>query len=619
MKYTELGKSGITVSKICAGGMSFGKPGTMHDWTLNGEDTEKVVKAALDLGINFFDTANCYSQGTSEEYLGRALKRNVDRHKVVIASKVYFNPGRLSREAIAREIDGTLSRLGTDYLDLYIIHRFDYETPVEETIEALDALVRAGKVRALGASAMYGYQFFRMQTVARENGWAMFQAMENHYNLLYREDERELIPICREMNVSLMPYSPLAGGHLTRPQWESSTLRGRTDLVARGKYDHAREQDMRIVRRVAGLAEKYGVKMAQIALAWEWARGVASPIVGATKASYLEDAAHALDLTLAQEDVAYLEEAYLPHKIIGAIDHNPEQGAVLLDAVKKEKGTVTLNNGVEMPRLGLGVFQVTDQDLCRNTVREALGMGYRLIDTAACYGNERAVGDAVRESGVDRGDVFLCSKVWIQDAGYEKTLLSFAKTLENLQTDYLDLYLIHMPYGDYHGSWRAMEELYRKGKVRAIGVCNFLPNRLEDLILSHDIVPAVNQIELHPFSQRKELRELMRRNQIVPMAWAPFAEGLNGIFTRDDLSAIGKKHGKTPAQVVLRWLIQSGAIAIPKSVHAERLHENLSVTDFALDDEDMDAIGRMDTGRSLILDLSDPAEVDRLHGIRFIQ
>ena len=164
-----------------------------------------------------------------------------------------------------------------------------------------------------------------------------------------------------------------------------------------------------------------------------------------------------------------------------------------------------------------------------------------------------------------------------------------------------------------------MEELYRKGKVRAIGVCNFLPNRLEDLILSHDIVPAVNQIELHPFSQRKELRELMRRNQIVPMAWAPFAEGRNGIFTRDDLTAIGKKHGKTPAQVVLRWLIQSGAIAIPKSVHAERLHENLSVTDFALDDEDMDAIGRMDTGRSLILDLSDLAEVDRLHGIRFIQ
>ena len=422
VKYTELGKSGITVSKICAGGMSFGKPGTMHDWTLNSEDTEKVVKAALDLGINFFDTANCYSQGTSEEYLGRALKRNIDRHKVVIASKVYFNPGRLSRWAINREINGTLRRLGTDYLDLYIIHRFDYETPVEETMEALDALVRAGKVRALGASAMYGYQFFRMQTAARENGWAMFQAMENHYNLLYREDERELIPVCREMNVSLMPYSPLAGGHLTRPQWESSTLRGRTDLVARGKYDHSRTQDMRIVRRVAGLAEKYGVKMAQIALAWEWARGVTSPIVGATKASYLEDAARALDLTLTQEDVAYLEEAYLPHKIIGAIDHNPEQGVVLLDAVKKEKGTVTLNNGVEMPRLGLGVFQVTDQDLCRNTVREALGMGYRLIDTAACYGNERAVGDAVRESGVDRGDVFLCSKVWIQDGGYEKTL-----------------------------------------------------------------------------------------------------------------------------------------------------------------------------------------------------
>lgn len=246
-------------------------------------------------------------------------------------------------------------------------------------------------------------------------------------------------------------------------------------------------------------------------------------------------------------------------------------------------------------------------------------MGYRLIDTAACYGNERAVGDAVRESGVDRGDVFLCSKVWIQDGGYEKTLLSFAKTLENLQTDYLDLYLIHMPYGDYHGSWRAMEELYRKGKVRAIGVCNFLPNRLEDLILSHDIVPAVNQIELHPFSQRKELRELMRRNQIVPMAWAPFAEGLKGIFTRDDLSGYREKTWQNACPGRSALAHTERAIAIPKSVHAERLHENLSVTDFALDDEDMDAIGRMDTGRSLILDLSDPAEVDRLHGIRFIQ
>lgn len=265
--------------------MSFGKTGTMHDWTLDETATEQVVRHALSLGINFFDTANGYSAGTSEEYLGRALKKNISRDQIVIASKVYFNPGRLSGQAIHREIDGTLKRLGTDYLDLYIIHRFDYDTPIEETMEALNDLVKAGKVRALGASAMYGYQFYNMQLAARDHGWAQFQAMENHYNLLYREDERELIPICNQMGVSLMPYSPLAAGHLTRPQWNTDTLRSRTDRVAMGKYDRTEEQDMQIVQRVSKLAERYGVKMQQIALAWHWAKGVASPIIGATKAS----------------------------------------------------------------------------------------------------------------------------------------------------------------------------------------------------------------------------------------------------------------------------------------------------------------------------------------------
>lgn len=193
MEYTLLGNTDIEISKLCVGCMSFGKAGTMHDWTLNEAETEEVVKYALSQGINFFDTANGYSAGTSEEYLGRALKNNIARDKVVIASKVYFNPGRLSATAIHREIDGTLKRLGTDYLDLYIIHRFDYETPIEETMEALNDLVKAGKVRALGASAMYGYQFHNMQLVAKDNGFAQFQAMENHYNLLYREDESEVV------------------------------------------------------------------------------------------------------------------------------------------------------------------------------------------------------------------------------------------------------------------------------------------------------------------------------------------------------------------------------------------------------------------------------------------
>ena len=311
--------------------MSFGKAGTMHNWTLDESETEKVVKHALDLGINLFGTANGYSSGTSEEYLGRALKKTISRDKVVIASKVYFNPGRLSGTAIHREIDGTLKRLGTDYLDLYIIHRFDYETPIEETMEALNNLVKAGKVRALGASAMYGYQFYNMQLCAHEHGWARFEAMENRYNLLYREDERELIPICRQIGVSLMLYSPLAAGHLTRPTWKADTLRSRTDRVAMCKYDRTEQQDMQIVARVHELAEKYQVQMQEIALAWHWAKGVASPIVGATRAKYLDDAAAALHVALTDEDIAYLEEPYLPHRIVGAIDHNPADGVMLLD------------------------------------------------------------------------------------------------------------------------------------------------------------------------------------------------------------------------------------------------------------------------------------------------
>ena len=334
MEYTKLGKTEIEVSKVCVGCMSFGKAGTMHDWTLDEEETENVVKDALSLGINFFDTANGYSAGTSEKYLGRALKKNIARDKVVIASKVYFNQGRLSAEAIHREIDGTLKRLGTDYLDLYIIHRFDYETSIEETMEALNDLVKAGKVRALGASAMYGYQFYNMQLVAKEHGWARFEAMENHYNLLYREDERELIPICKQMGVSLMPYSPLAAGHLTRPQWNTDTLRSKTDRVAMGKYDRTEEQDMEIVRRVHELALKYNVKMQQIALAWHWAKGVSAPIIGATKAAHLDDAAKALAVKLTPEDLSYLEEPYVPHRIVGAIDHNPADGVMLLDEKK---------------------------------------------------------------------------------------------------------------------------------------------------------------------------------------------------------------------------------------------------------------------------------------------
>ena len=337
MEYTKLGNTEIEVSKICVGCMSFGQAGTMHDWTLDETESEKVIKHALDLGINFFDTANSYSAGTSEEYLGRALKKNVARDKVVVASKVYFNEGRLTKEAIEREIEGTLKRLGTDYLDLYMIHRFDFDTPVEETMEALHKLVKAGKVRAIGASAMYGYQFYNMQLAAQKNGWTMFSAMENHYNLLYREDERELIPICRQMGVSLIPYSPLAAGRLARSEWKTDSLRSQTDRVAMGKYDKMEQQDRKIVERVRELSERYRCKMSQIALAWQWARGTAAPIIGATKTAYLDDAVGALHVKLTENDLVYLEELYVPHPVVGAISHNPEQGVILIDEKKSDE------------------------------------------------------------------------------------------------------------------------------------------------------------------------------------------------------------------------------------------------------------------------------------------
>jgi aryl-alcohol dehydrogenase-like predicted oxidoreductase len=238
---------------------------------------------------------------------------------VVLASKVYFNDGHLSREAILREIDGTLKRLGTDYLDLYIIHRFDYGTPIEETMEALDSLVKAGKVRALGASAMYGYQFYDMQIAARDNGWMPFVSMQNHYNLLYREDEREMIPICDQQNVARTPYSPLAAGRLSRLEWTTETKRSQTDKTAVSKYDSTQETDYNIVLRVHEIALKYSTTMTQIALAWQFAKGVVSPIIGATKAKYFDDAVGALNIKLTAEDVSYLEELYVPHKIVGAL------------------------------------------------------------------------------------------------------------------------------------------------------------------------------------------------------------------------------------------------------------------------------------------------------------
>lgn len=270
---------------------------------------------------------------------------------------------------------------------------------------------------------------------------------------------------------------------------------------------------------------------------------------------------------------------------------------------------VILNNGIEMPVLGFGVFQIPDAEECERSVYEALQTGYRLIDTAAVYLNEEAVGKAIKTSGIPREELFITTKLWVQDAGYESAKKAFEKSLQRLQLDYLDLYLIHQPYGDVHGSWRAMEELYQEGIIKAIGISNFQPDRVMDLIVHNKVVPAINQIETHPFNQQIETQKFLQEHGVQIQSWGPFAEGKNDLFRNELLSAIGKKYHKSVAQVVLRWLTQRGVVAIPKSVHKARIEENFNVFDFQLSSEDMEAIATLDQKVSLFFDHRDPAMV----------
>lgn len=280
---------------------------------------------------------------------------------------------------------------------------------------------------------------------------------------------------------------------------------------------------------------------------------------------------------------------------------------------------VTLNNGVKMPALGFGVFQIADPDVCEQAVYDALMSGYRLIDTAAVYGNEEAVGHAIKRSGIRRDELFITTKLWVQDAGYEKTKKAFETSLFNLQLDYLDLYLIHRPFGDYYGAWRAMEELYEAGKIRAIGLSNFGSDRLIDLVMNNKVIPAVNQVECHPFFQQKAAFEFMKEYQIQPEAWAPFAEGQKNLFTNEMLSGIGEKYGKSAAQVVLRWNYQRGVVTIPKSVHKERMEQNISIFDFTLTNEEMEQISTLDEGKTLFGSNEDPQYAKMINSVKLHQ
>ena len=318
MEYVTLGKSDLKVSKICLGCMSFGEKTKTWPWTLDQEQTDAMIKKALDLGINFFDTANCYANGTSEVFIGNSFKKFVkDRKDIVVATKVRWNEGQLSKEAIMREIDGSLKRLQMDYIDLYIIHRWDYEHPIEETMEALNELVKSKKVRYLGCSSIFPYQLLKANTIAREKGWAEFISIQNHYNLMYREEEREMMQLLEEEKMVMTPYSALAAGRLCRLP-EEETVRCKDDPNSNFKYDKSKDMDLPIIKRVKEIADKNKISMTLVALAWIYTKPlIVSPVLGFTKISQLEEAVKVFSIKLSEEDIKYLEEIYTPHPYCG--------------------------------------------------------------------------------------------------------------------------------------------------------------------------------------------------------------------------------------------------------------------------------------------------------------
>lgn len=327
MNYAKLGASGLEVSRLCLGCMSYGIPDRgSHSWTINEEESRPFIKKALELGINFFDTANIYSDGTSEEIVGRALRDFAQRDEVVIATKVHGrmrpgpNGGGLSRKVIMTEIDHSLKRLGTDYVDLYQIHRWDSQTPIEETLEALHDVVKSGKARYIGASSMYAWQFLKALNTSDQHGWTRFISMQNYLNLLYREEEREMLPLCTEEGIGVIPWSPLARGRLTR-DWEENSLRSETDQFAKQLYTQTEDADRIVALRVKQIAEERGIPRAQVALAWVLQKQpVTAPIIGATKMHHLEDAAAAVSIQLSPEELQRLEEPYVPHPVLGGLD-----------------------------------------------------------------------------------------------------------------------------------------------------------------------------------------------------------------------------------------------------------------------------------------------------------
>ena len=321
MEYIKLGKSDLKVSKLCLGCMSFGNPSEKWPWALSQEETDNMIKKALDLGINFFDTANVYSNGDSKIFIGNSFKKFVkDRKDIIVATKVYNNEGKLSKEAILREREGSFKRLQMDYIDLYIIHRWDYEHPIEETMETLNECVKSGKVRYLGCSALFPYQLLKANMIARKNGWAEFISIQNHYNLIYREEEREMFQLLEEEKIVMTPYNPLAAGRVCRLYTDEKTKRSSNDPINFKKYDHAKDIDIPVIKRIKEVADKMKISMALVSLAWVFSKPlVVSAIVGCTKIPQLEELCTVFKIKLSPEDIKYMEDAYVPHKTVGAL------------------------------------------------------------------------------------------------------------------------------------------------------------------------------------------------------------------------------------------------------------------------------------------------------------
>ncbi len=618
MELRPLGHTGVQVSKLCLGAMMFGAWGTKdHDESI------RIIHRALDAGINFIDTADVYSDGESEEIVGKALAGG-RRDDVVLATKVDMpmgdDPNRrgLSRRWIIREVESSLRRLNTDWIDLYQIHRPEPGTDIDETLGALSDLVHQGKVRYIGHSTFPASMIVEAQWMAERRARERFRCEQPPYSILTRAIENEVLPACQRYGMGVISYSPLAGGWLSGRYSKGGELQGPTSPARKrlaNRFDLSLPENQRKLKateRLAQLADDAGISLIELA------NRLRAEAPSRHRGHHWPENHGAPGVTAASRGRRALHRPVGPHRRDQPAGHHHQRCRQRLDQPLSRSGGAalmrtaavkrfTLNNGVEMPAIGLGVFQTPPEET-RSAVEAALSAGYRHIDTAAAYGNERQVGEALRNSGIDRDEVFLETKIWTSDYGYDQTLHGFEKSARKLGVDQIDLLILHQPlpsdFARTVGAYQALETLLGDAKVRAIGVSNFMVDHLSSLLERASVVPAVNQIEVHPYFTQREVQAYGAARGILTQAWSPiggitfYREGSPQSTLQDPvIGEIAQAHGRTPAQVMLRWHLQQGRSAIPKSFRPRRIAENFDIFNFELTDEDAAAIDGLDTGR----------------------